>query len=128
VREIAPGGVCRGGGALARAWHSPAGLRSTLEAAGRGTAVLSPGPVLVSGCVLAWVREYHPLPSADSFNDLYRFDPATNSWTELSPTGSAPSPRCCMGFAATPDGVLYVIGGMRWSIQSNSNIVIVKRK
>ena len=52
-----------------------------------------------------------PLPAAVSFNDLYRFDPAAVKWTTLSPSGSAPSPRFAMGFAATPDGMLYVFGG-----------------
>ncbi len=52
-----------------------------------------------------------PLPAAVSFNDLYRFDPAAVKWTTLSPSGSAPSPRFAMGFAATPDGMLYVVGG-----------------
>ena len=45
------------------------------------------------------------------FNDLYRFSAAANTWTALSPSGSGPSPRSDMGFAATPDGMLYVFGG-----------------
>ncbi len=51
------------------------------------------------------------LPTAAYYNDLYRFDPANNRWTRLYPSGSAPSPRHMMGFAATPDGSLYVFGG-----------------
>ena len=47
----------------------------------------------------------------DSDRDLYRFSPATNTWTALSPSGSGPSSRFRMGFAATPDGMLYVFGG-----------------
>jgi hypothetical protein len=46
-----------------------------------------------------------------SFNDLYRLSVAANTWTALSPSGSGPSPRFAMGFAATPDGMLYVFGG-----------------
>jgi hypothetical protein len=42
---------------------------------------------------------------------VYRFSPAANTWTALSPSGSGPSPRYGMGFAATPDGMLYVFGG-----------------
>jgi N-acetylneuraminic acid mutarotase len=45
------------------------------------------------------------------YNDLYRFSPAANTWTALSPSGSPPSSRQGMGFAAAPDGVLYVFGG-----------------
>jgi hypothetical protein len=44
-------------------------------------------------------------------NDVYRFSAAANTWTALSPSGSGPSPRISMGFAATPDGMLYVFGG-----------------
>jgi hypothetical protein len=46
-----------------------------------------------------------------NLNDVYRFSAAANTWTALSPSGSAPSPRLWMGFAATPDGMLYVFGG-----------------
>ena len=35
-----------------------------------------------------------------------------NTWTALSPSGSGPSLRGFMGFAATPDGMLYVFGGL----------------
>jgi hypothetical protein len=44
-------------------------------------------------------------------NDVYRFSAAANTWTALSPSGSGPSPRYGMGFAATPDGMVYVFGG-----------------
>jgi hypothetical protein len=50
-------------------------------------------------------------PAAGNLNDLYRFSAAANNWTALSPSGSGPSPRYAMGFAATPDGMLYVFGG-----------------
>ncbi len=50
-------------------------------------------------------------PAAGYFNDLYRFSAADNNWAALSPAGSGPSPRVGMGFAATPDGMLYVFGG-----------------
>ena len=42
---------------------------------------------------------------------MYRLSAADNAWTKLSPSGSGPSPRHFMGFAATPDGMLYVFGG-----------------
>jgi hypothetical protein len=42
---------------------------------------------------------------------VYRLSPVANTWTALSPSGSGPSPRSSMGFAATPDGMLYVFGG-----------------
>jgi hypothetical protein len=50
-------------------------------------------------------------PAAGLHNDLHRFNPAANACTALSPTGSGPSRRWAMGFAATPDGMLYVFGG-----------------
>ena len=53
-----------------------------------------------------------PSPPAPGYlNDVYRFSAAANTWTALSPSGSGPSPRADMGFAATPDGMIYVFGG-----------------
>ena len=46
-----------------------------------------------------------------TLNDLYSFDPAAGAWAALSPSGPAPAPRYGAGFAATPDGTLYVFGG-----------------
>ena len=57
-----------------------------------------------------WAR-LSPPAAGFRLNDLYRFSAAANTWTALSPTGSGPSPRYLMGFAATPDGILYVFGG-----------------
>jgi hypothetical protein len=48
-------------------------------------------------------------------NDLYCFSPIASTWTALSPSGSAPSPRQGMGFAAASDGMLYVFGGLNAS-------------
>jgi hypothetical protein len=50
-------------------------------------------------------------PAAGRRNDLHCFAAGDNAWTALSPSGSAPSPRDAMGFAATPGGMLYVFGG-----------------
>ncbi len=61
--------------------------------------------------VFAGARVSIACRSAVYYNDLYRFDPATVTWTALSPTGIPPSRRHMMGFAATPDGKLYVFGG-----------------
>jgi hypothetical protein len=47
------------------------------------------------------------LPAAD----MHSFSAVDNAWTPLSPSGSGPSSRFSMGFAATPDGMLYVFGG-----------------
>jgi hypothetical protein len=52
-----------------------------------------------------------PPTAAIRLNDVYRFSAAANTWTALSPSGSGPSRRYAMGFAATPDGMLYVFGG-----------------
>jgi hypothetical protein len=49
--------------------------------------------------------------AAHYYNDVYFFSAPANNWTALSPSGSSPSPRYGMGFAATPDGMLYVFGG-----------------
>jgi N-acetylneuraminic acid mutarotase len=55
----------------------------------------------------------HPSPTAAPYlNDLYRFSAENNTWTALSPTGSGPTPRYGMGFTATPNGMLYVFGGL----------------
>jgi hypothetical protein len=51
-------------------------------------------------------------PAAGRRNDLHRFAAGDNAWTALSPSGSAPSSRSAMGFVATPDGMLYVFGGL----------------
>ncbi len=65
-------------------------------------------------CLFVRVRVHASLspPAADFANDIFRFDPATATWTELRPFGPAPVERRRMGFAATPDGMLYVFGGM----------------
>jgi hypothetical protein len=83
----------------------------------------------MSPCVRALTNGLHPslrdglgfaaLPDGNLYvfgsgqagNGLYRFSPAANTWTRLSPSGSPPSPRRGMGFAAAHDGVLYVFGG-----------------
>ena len=49
--------------------------------------------------------------AAGNRNDLYRFSPAANTWSALFPFGFGPSVRHWVGFAATPDGMLYVFGG-----------------
>ncbi len=49
--------------------------------------------------------------SGQAGNGMYRFSPAANTWTRLSPSGSPPSPRRGMGFAAAHDSVFYVFGG-----------------
>ena len=47
------------------------------------------------------------------FGDLYQYDASSSTWTQIDPSGSVPSARYSMGFAATPDGRLWVFGG--WS-------------
>jgi hypothetical protein len=61
-------------------------------------------------------------PAAVYYNDLYRFNPATVTWTALSPSGPFPSPRHMMGFTATPDGKLYVFGGFYLAFTYNFQI------
>ena len=51
--------------------------------------------------------------STASFNDLYVFNPKNATWTQLLGfSGSSPPPLAWMGFAATPEGQLYIFGGM----------------
>ncbi len=51
-------------------------------------------------------------PSAEILDDLYSFDPATMTWTQLSPAHDAPRPsaRYDHGFTSA-GGRLYVHGG-----------------
>jgi hypothetical protein len=53
-------------------------------------------------------------------NQMYRFSPAANSWSQVYTFLPRPSARRSMGFAATPDGMLYVLGG-DVSITGNEN-------
>jgi hypothetical protein len=72
-----------------------------------------PPPTLLSA------RPSPPATGLFNLNDLYRYSAADNAWTALSPSGSVPSLRADMGFAATPDGMLYVFGG--WSGRPDGN-------
>ena len=47
----------------------------------------------------------------DIFGYLYRFSPVYGLWTVPITSGMAPSPRCAVGLAATPDGMVYLFGG-----------------
>ncbi len=51
------------------------------------------------------------LPATGYLNDLYCYNSTNVKWTALLTNGSIPSPRNSMGFAATPDGIIYVFGG-----------------
>jgi hypothetical protein len=66
------------------------------------------------GIISAYIYIYiytHTHTHTDYRNDVYRLSSAANTWTALLPSGSGPSPRDSMCFAATPDGMLYVFGG-----------------
>jgi hypothetical protein len=63
-------------------------------------------------CVKAHIRARLSPPAADWYrNDFYRYSAAANTWTALSPSGSAPSGRFGLSCTATPDGMLYLFGG-----------------
>ena len=49
-------------------------------------------------------------PSGTYFGDLWKFDPSTNIWTNLSSVPNAPSKRTWPGFAGAY-GQLFVYGG-----------------
>ncbi len=46
-------------------------------------------------------------------DDMYSFNPASSMWTTLAPSGAVPSARLGMGFTSTPDGLLYLFGGLQ---------------
>ena len=71
-----------------------------------------PGYHATAACHL---RASLPLPATLILGDLFAFEPATLTWTELAAPavrGSPPSPRFMHGFAAA-EGRLYVHGGVR---------------
>lgn len=43
---------------------------------------------------------------------MFCYDPVGNTWTAISSSGTAPSGGAGPGFAAAPDGTLYVFGGL----------------
>ena len=46
------------------------------------------------------------------FNDTWAYDPAANTWTELKPPGTVPSPRCGQSMVYDPaTGKLIMFGG-----------------
>lgn len=52
-------------------------------------------------------------------NDLHSFSPESDTWTNIA-HDSAPPPRIWMGCTATPDGMVYIFGGMSsWPAKEN---------
>ena len=47
-----------------------------------------------------------------TLGDLHRLDPANATWAAIQPSGTAPSSRTFFGFAAAPDGKIYLFGGL----------------
>lgn len=45
------------------------------------------------------------------YNDVYAFSLDTFSWSRLTPSGSAPSPRSACQMTSTPDGTGVIIYG-----------------
>lgn len=45
------------------------------------------------------------------YNDVYSFSLDTFTWSRLSPSGSAPSPRSACQMTSTPDGTGVIIYG-----------------
>ena len=80
---------------------------------GRSGLVLAYRPPRVPRCLpTAGPRAMlKPRATGALLNDLWAFRPAAGSWTEVATTGSTPSARSGAGFAATPDGSLWVFGG-----------------
>ena len=62
-------------------------------------------------CVCLLTPTALSFPVQGRMNDLYSFTPATSTWAMIQPSGSIPPPRDNHGFAAAPDGTLYVFGG-----------------
>ena len=58
-------------------------------------------------------------------SDLYRFDPSTRSWDDLSHamTGSIPAPRQHLGFEAAGEDKLFLFGGQCLSGKRNAVVL-----
>jgi hypothetical protein len=56
-------------------------------------------------------REPFVSRSAGRLNDLYCYDPTTNTWKAMSPSGPTPPKVYTPGFASAPDGMIYNLGG-----------------
>ena len=110
------------GGTCFYEWSWEVGREERLTLAGATLTSCVWGLATVRVCSRAWARvslvycavrvciNMCPLPAFT--NDLYSFDPASSMWTELSTTGARPAPRQLADLTATPDGRLYVFGGM----------------
>jgi hypothetical protein len=96
---------------LGQPWMAEPGTPETAQLPASPAATRRQPPPAAPARVGEGARARHSPPAAGYRNDVYRFSPAANAWTALSPSGSAPSGRHGMGFAATPDGMLYVFGG-----------------
>ncbi len=46
-----------------------------------------------------------------TYDNLFRFNPTTATWSKIEDTGNAPSARSNFGFIATRDNTLLVFGG-----------------
>ena len=62
---------------------------------------------------------------AGDFNDMFRFDPSTNSWEEVNYRGTPPSSRHGHGFVTAHDGALYIFGGMNSAGEDSFDILFV---
>jgi hypothetical protein len=62
------------------------------------------------------------------YNDLYLFRPDNCIWTSISSFGITPFPRSAMGFAAAPNGMLYVFGGYSFFYGEEGSKVRLERK
>jgi N-acetylneuraminic acid mutarotase len=60
--------------------------------------------------VLFGGRSYDPVPET-LYNDTWAYDPAANTWTELHPTGSLPSPRHASTVWDPSSGKIILFGG-----------------
>ncbi len=58
--------------------------------------------------MIAYVTQ---LSGSTYFNDLWYFDPKSNSWTNTTTKSRVPIGRYALGMTSTPDGMLYVFGG-----------------
>ena len=109
--------ACPGGGvppappvrALRNGGLAPAGVRvwaGDSESAGSG--VLRRRP-----CLRRRAAGLRPGGRAGgTLGDLHRLDPANATWAAIQPSGTAPSSRTFFGFAAAPDGRIYLFGGL----------------
>lgn len=103
------------GGALLLAFARDGAPRSTAAAIvppdGAAPAAIAPGPMVDGARVIALEDGSVVAIGGDPSGHVARYDPTTNAWTELVPTGDAPGALVAPQLVRLADGSVLVIGG-----------------